>query len=133
MALKGPGVSLTDSDEWVTPQSALIPVRDTIGKQVREVVDSKLVKILDEANHGWVKEILEGQVRHILLALEEEKRISDFSLFNVDVNKHRIIVEMRIKEKKEQKYSMQTVIGHSGLTRTKRLSNEAFDRAMEGV
>ena len=111
----------------------MIPVRDTIGKQVREVVDSKLVKILDEANHGWVKEILEGQVRHILLALEEEKRISDFSLFNVDVNKHRIIVEMRIKEKKEQKYSMQTVIGHSGLTRTKRLSNEAFDRAMEGV
>lgn len=58
-SLVPPGVSVTvcDSDEWIIPQSSLIPMHDTLSEMVRTVLAERIHKVHDEKNHGWVRSI----------------------------------------------------------------------------
>ena len=132
MALQGPGVSIKvcDVDEWMPPQSCLIPKYDTISEKVHEILAMRTHKIQDEKNHGWVSEITRGVLEKMFYDMLESEYIDNYHVGDIKVQTHCISADIWFTYNNSMQDTTMTCCEH---VKEGDIAESAFDRAMEGI
>lgn len=138
MALMKTGVHLGSIDWGFVPTPQDISVNEKVSNFAKEIMEQQIGGLQNPAAHSLIKAVVTKMLDEMLLTMRAGGTIVQYKISEINVNRNRIVADMRIKDNHDSKYSMVTCIvfaENSKYTRKQKQQSslDAFDRAMDGV